>query len=88
MPKAKRAEPKFKIGDVVKEKERPDVLLGTQASQVATAKYGKPRTRGTILSIKIKRDKRGFRQFFYDVFWETNKLTSEHHQMRLEVIEE
>ena len=65
---------KFEIGQKVQEKPRMQTI-GAGKSQ-------KQRKDGVIVSIVIKVNKKGDRQFYYDVFWGAG-ITSQHWQGRL-----
>ena len=70
--------PKFEIGQKVKEKPR---------MQTVGAGKSQKRREGVIISIVIKKNKRGDRSFYYDVFWGSG-VTSQHGQTRLALMDD
>jgi len=83
MPRTrKKAEPKFQVGDLVKEKERLRLHIDSANTRIAAEKYARPRTDGVVKKVFTKKDRIGSTYFFYVISWKDGR-ESEHAQMRL-----
>jgi len=71
-------QPRFSVGDYVKESLRPQVG--------ASSHFARPR-KGKVVAIYLRRDKRGARRYHFSVIWDGFKSPSEIAQHRLEKLE-
>jgi hypothetical protein len=78
----KPSEPKFKVGDTVKEKDKHGLIFTTPRSQKSVGPFAKPRGKGVIEITSSKINSIGSVNFFYTIKWE-NGTSSEHAQSRL-----
>lgn len=79
-----RAVPKFKVGDVVAEKPRNQIVATSHSAEKHAGMYARPRLKGIVVEVRTKADRRGSSYFFYKIKWCHNGITSEHAQMRLQ----
>ena len=83
------AQPKFKIGDLVTEREKPP---GQYLETNNTYKYIKQintelRKVGKVIAISTKKNRAGAKHFYFEVEWTSNHKST-HSQMRLKLYED
>ena len=82
------AQPKFKVGDLVTEREKPPGQFLETNNTYEYRKRIKTELRkvGKVIAISTKKNRAGAKHFYFEVEW-TNRHKSTHSQMRLKLYE-